>query len=246
MATRSLKLGLFVAAAVVAVAVARPVAAQLWQPAIGSPQIELQQPVQRLETPAPGSSPANPSPANPSPVNPSLANPSPASPPVPDGPGAAAPQTGERPAPWRRALYKTITFQAVANATDLLVFETLIGGHALVLGGFVVANAATAAGLYYGFEYLWQRDGPSLDETTELTLAKKSLLFQAVNSGRIFLLGYSLGASAAAASVLAGTVFVTDTAVYFGNEYVWDILRPTVPDIAEVPLTRSSVPVSMN
>ncbi len=231
MATRSLKLGLFVAAAVVAVAMARPVAAQLRQPASGSPQIELQQPVQRLEAPAPGSS---------------LANPSPASPPVPDGPGAAAPQTRERPAPWRRALYKTITFQAVANATDLLVFETLIGGHALVLGGFVVANAATAAGLYYGFEYLWQRDGPSLDETTELTIAKKSLLFQAVNSGRIFLLGYSLGASAAAASVLAGTVFVTDTAVYFGNEYVWDILRPTVPDIAEVPLTRSSVPVSMN
>jgi hypothetical protein len=236
MATRSLKLGLFVAAAVVAVAMARPVAAQLRQPASGSPQIELRQPVQRLEAPAPGSSP----------VNPSMANPSPASPPVPGAPSAAAPQTGERPAPWRRALYKTITFQAVANATDLLVFETLIGGHALVLGGFVVANAATAAGLYYGFEYLWQRDGPSLDETTELTLAKKSLLFQAVNSGRIFLLGYSLGASAAAASVLAGTVFVTDTAVYFGNEYVWDILRPTVPDIAEVPLTRSSVPVSLN
>lgn len=162
-------------------------------------------------------------------------------------PPAAAPlRTREPLQPWQRTLYKTVTFQAVANATDLLVFETLIGGHAIVLGGFVVANAVTAAGLYYGFEYLWQKEGPTLEETTPTTIAKKSLLFQAVNSGRIFLLGYSLGATAPAATALAGAVFVTDTAVYYGNEYIWDILRPTLPEVADAPLTPSSIPVSLN
>jgi hypothetical protein len=48
-----------------------------------------------------------------------------------------------------------------------------------------------------------------------------------------------------AAALLAGTVFVTDTAVFFANEYVWDILRPmsaAAPDPTTI--TASSVPVS--
>lgn len=161
------------------------------------------------------------------------------------GADAAMPELrGDLP-PWQRTLYKTITFQAVANATDLLVFDALIGGHALVLGGFVVANAATAAGLYYGFEYLWQQEGPSLAETDETTLVKKSLLFQSVNSGRIFLLGYGLGATAPAAAMLASTVFVTDIAVYYANEYVWDVMQPVgVVSSAPRKITSSSIPVS--
>jgi hypothetical protein len=162
-----------------------------------------------------------------------------------DGPSTLLPDLrGDLP-PWQRALYKTVTFQAVANATDLLVFDALIGGHPLVLGGFVVTNAATAAGLYYGFEYLWQQEGPSLEDTDETTLLKKSLLFQSVNSGRIFLLGYGLGATAPAAALLAGTVFVTDIAVYYANEYVWDIMRPIdVEASGKPPITASSIPVS--
>lgn len=150
---------------------------------------------------------------------------------------------GELP-PWQRALYKTITFQAVANATDVLMFDLVVGAHPVLLGGFFVANAATAAGLYYGFEYLWQQNGPTIENTTEMTLVKKSLVFQAVNSGRIFVLGYGLGATALAASTLAGAVFLTDTGVYFANEYVWDILRPIASDTPGAPLTPSSVPVS--
>lgn len=147
--------------------------------------------------------------------------------------------------PWQRTLYKTVTFQAVANATDLLLFDALIGGHAVLLGGFVVANAATAAGLYYGFEYLWQQEGPALADTDETTLLKKSLLFQSVNGGRIFLLGYGLGAGAPAAALLAGTVFVTDLAVLYANEYVWDIMRPMEVGMSRAPaITASSIPVN--
>lgn len=162
-----------------------------------------------------------------------------------DGAPAVLPDLRGDLEPWQRALYKTITFQAVANATDLLVFDALIGGHALVLGGFVVANAVTAAGLYYGFEYLWQQEGPSLAETDETTLVKKSLLFQSVNSGRIFLLGYGLGATAPAAAMVAGTVFVTDIAVYYANDYVWDIMQPVgLVSSEQRPITASSIPVS--
>ncbi|WPZ36001.1 hypothetical protein T8K17_07615 [Thalassobaculum sp. OXR-137] len=176
---------------------------------------------------------AQPAPAQPNPVHT-----------VPAEPSVLPDLRADLP-PWQRTLYKTVTFQAVANATDLLLFDTLIGGHAVLLGGFVVANAATAAGLYYGFEYLWQREGPTLAETDETTILKKSLLFQSVNGGRIFLLGYGLGASAPAAALLAGTVFVTDLAVFYANEYVWDVLRPLeVGSTAEPPITASSIPVS--
>ncbi|NQW09338.1 MAG: DUF2061 domain-containing protein [Alphaproteobacteria bacterium] len=144
---------------------------------------------------------------------------------------AAAPTsaTASIPAPlpaWQRTLYKTITYQAVSNAADLVLFDLLIGGGALATAGFFAANAVTTAALYYGFEYTWQTFGPPLDETTGRTLLEKTILYRGVNSSRIFVLGYVFGGGVGVATAFVAADFVTDTAVFVSNEYVWDILRP--------------------
>ncbi|NQW09339.1 MAG: DUF2061 domain-containing protein [Alphaproteobacteria bacterium] len=148
--------------------------------------------------------------------------------PAPDGlaPDGPAPD-GPAPLPvWQRTLYKTITYQAVANASDLVLFDLLIGGGTVVTAGFFTANAVSAAALYYGFEYAWQTLGPPLDQTTERTLLEKTILYRAVNSGRNFALGYTFGGGAGIATAFVAANFITDTAIFVTNEYVWDILRP--------------------
>lgn len=152
-----------------------------------------------------------------------------AEPPSTTAPAPAPTTTADTPTPlpvWQRTLYKTITYQAVANASDLVLFELLIGGGTVVTAGFFAANAVSAAALYYGFEYAWQTLGPPLDQTTERTLAEKTILYRAINSGRNFALGYSFGGGAAVATAFVVANFVTDTTIFVTNEYVWDILRP--------------------
>lgn len=145
-------------------------------------------------------------------------------------PNTAAPFTGaQTPVPlpmWQRTLYKTITYQTVLNAADLVLFELLIGGGTVVTAGFFATNALSAAALYYAFEYAWRTHGPTLDQTTERTLVEKTLLYQAVNSGRYFALGYGFGGGAAIATTFTVVNFVADTAIFAVNEYAWDILRP--------------------
>lgn len=127
---------------------------------------------------------------------------------------------------WQRTLYKTLTYQAAANAADVLVFDLLVGASAATTTGFLVANAATAAVAYYGFEYAWQNLGPSLDEANEQTIVEKTILYRFIGIGRNVTLGYLYGGSVATAGAFAGLNIVYDTSIFLTNEYVWDILRP--------------------
>lgn len=127
---------------------------------------------------------------------------------------------------WQRTMYKTITYQTLANVADLVAFDLLVGGTAATTGSFFALNAASAAALYYGFEYAWQSAGPSLDETTERTLVEKTILYRFINVGRNFALGYSFGGGAAVASAFGAANLVYDTTIFVANEYAWDILRP--------------------
>lgn len=135
-------------------------------------------------------------------------------------------ETGEDLPLWQRTLYKTLTYQAAANAADVLVFDLLVGASAATTTGFFVVNAATAAAAYYGFEYAWQNLGPTLDETTEQTIVEKTILYRFIGIGRNFTLGYLYGGGAVTAGAFAGLNIVYDTSIFLTNEYVWDILRP--------------------
>jgi uncharacterized membrane protein len=138
---------------------------------------------------------------------------------------ADAARDGDLPL-WQRTLYKTLTYQAAANAADVLVFDLLVGASAATTTGFIFANAATAAVAYYGFEYAWQSLGPGLDETTEQTILEKTVLYRFIGVGRNFTLGYIYGGGPLTAGAFAGLNIVYDTSIFLTNEYVWDILRP--------------------
>ena len=131
---------------------------------------------------------------------------------------------------WQRTLYKTLTYQAVANLSDVALYNLLIGGSAATAGSFFAANALSAAALYYGFEYTWQSLRPPPEETDAAVLAEKTVLYRVINSTRNFVLGYTFSGTLTAAGGFVVANFVTDTAIFVGNEYVWDIMEPsTIP-----------------
>lgn len=130
---------------------------------------------------------------------------------------------------WERTLYKTLTYQAAANLSDLVLYDLVLGGTAVAGAGFFVANAASAAALYYGYEYAWQIAGPPPEEKTHQTIAEKTILYRVFNSSRNFALGYAFGGSVPVAAGFVAANFVTDTAIFVANEYGWDVYRPAVP-----------------
>jgi len=138
---------------------------------------------------------------------------------------AAAESAGTLPV-WERTLYKTLTYQAVANLSDLALYNVLLGGTAVAGGGFFIANAASAAALYYGYEYTWQTLGPPPEETTHGTIAEKTIYYRLLNSSRNFTLGYTFSGSVAVAASFVAANFLTDTVIFVGNEYAWDVFRP--------------------
>lgn len=143
-------------------------------------------------------------------------------------PGARAQEAAAaEPLPtWERTLYKTLTYQAVANLSDVALYGLVLGGSATTGAGFFAVNALSAAGLYYGYEYLWQAYGPPPEEKTHQTVAEKTILYRAFNSTRNFTLGYVFGGSIATAVGFVAANFATDTVIFVANEYAWDLFRP--------------------
>lgn len=150
-------------------------------------------------------------------------------------PAAGAPAAGAPVAPipepdplpaWERTLYKTLTYQAAANLSDLALYDLVLGGTAAAGAGFFAVNAVSAATLYYGYEYLWQSYGPPPEEKTHRTVAEKTILYRVFNSTRNFTLGYVFGGSIATAVGFVAANFATDTVIFVANEYSWDVFRP--------------------
>lgn len=127
---------------------------------------------------------------------------------------------------WQQTFYKTVTYQAVVNAVDLALFHLLIDGGTVATASFFAVNAVSAAALYYGFEYAWQTLDPPLVQVADRSLAEKTILFQTINTGRYFALGYAFGGDIAIATAFAAVNFAADTAIFVVNEYSWDTLQP--------------------
>ena len=130
---------------------------------------------------------------------------------------------------WQRALYKTITYQAMGNISDLLFYQALVGGTPVMTGSFMVANAMTGFALYYGYEYTWDTFVPPPEDKTARSLLEKTVLYRALNTSKNFALSYAYSGSAALASVYVASTFVSDTVIFVGNEYLWNGLRPRDP-----------------
>jgi uncharacterized membrane protein len=127
---------------------------------------------------------------------------------------------------WQQTFYKTVTYQTAVNLADAVLFYGLLHANGPATLGFVVANAASAATVYYGFEYAWQTAGAILGPETEPSLAEKTTVFQTLNAGRFFTVSYAFGGGLVGSAVLTAAATAVDTAIFVTNEYSWGPIQP--------------------
>lgn len=129
---------------------------------------------------------------------------------------------------WKRAIYKTITNETMANIADVALFAVFFGATASTAAGFLAVNLATHTTVYYGHEVAWNYLGPEVTDENQLSIAtQKTVTYRIASAARHFALGSALGTGEAAAS-LAYTVAaeLVDATVYFTNETLWWMFGP--------------------
>lgn len=127
---------------------------------------------------------------------------------------------------WERTLYKTLTYQAASNLSDLALYGVLLGGSAAGSAGFVAVNLVSAMALYYTHDYAWETLGPAPEDKSHRTVAQKTATYRVAATAKNFALGYAFGGSAVAATAFVAAGAVADTVIFVGNEYAWDAFRP--------------------
>jgi len=137
----------------------------------------------------------------------------------------SAPAAAPLPA-WEQTLYKTLTYQAASNLSDLALYSALLGGSAAGSAGFVAVNLVSAMALYYSHDYAWETLGPGPEDKSHRTIAEKTVTYRLAATAKNFALGYAFGGNAFAATAFVAAGAVTDTVIFVGNEYAWDAFRP--------------------
>jgi uncharacterized membrane protein len=127
---------------------------------------------------------------------------------------------------WQQTFYKTVTYQTAINLVDAALFYGLVHANGPATVGFVAVNAASAAAMYYGFEYAWQTTGAVLGPEAEPSLVAKTTVFQTLNAGRFSTVSYVFGGGLIGSATLTAAATVLDTAVFMTNEYAWGPIRP--------------------
>lgn len=125
---------------------------------------------------------------------------------------------------WERSLYKTLTYESVANLSDLALSVALIGGTALG-SGFLTVNTASSVATYYAHEYAWSVLGPPPAEKTNATIAAKTFVYRIVSTTRNVAIGFAFGGAAGAVAAYAASVAFVHTGLYVANEYAWDFFE---------------------
>lgn len=131
--------------------------------------------------------------------------------------------SGPMPA-WERSLYKTLTYESVANLSDLALSIALIGGTALG-SGFLTLNTTSSIATYYAHEYAWAVFGPPPAEKTGQIIAAKTALYRVISTARNVAIGFAFGGTAGAVGANAASVAVVHTGLYVANEYAWDFVE---------------------
>jgi uncharacterized membrane protein len=132
--------------------------------------------------------------------------------------------------PWTYSFYKTLTYETVAAAGDMLYYATVMGGGATT-GLFTAANVVTEPATYYAHELAWNLYGPTPEEYARApyqTGTLKTVGYRVVSTTRDFVVAYAFTGSpwASAAFGLWGNLW--DPLVYVANEYAWVVYGPSV------------------
>jgi len=135
---------------------------------------------------------------------------------------------------WLYALYKTITYETVANLADIPLYTTVLAGAPGGTALFTAINVATAAAAYYGYEVAWNVYAPPLGDAPGAAVRQevvKTLLYRVVSSARNVALAYALTGSYGATLSFVLINNLVDTVIYVGNEYAWYRYGPPVATV---------------
>jgi uncharacterized membrane protein len=138
------------------------------------------------------------------------------------------------PSVWLYSLYKTITYETVANLGDIPLYSTVLAGAQAGTTLFTGVNVVTAFAAYYVYEVGWNLYGPPLGDSplsAIKTEIEKTLLYRVVSSARNVALAYAFTGSYAATFGFVVINNVTDTVLYVANEYGWYRYGPPVATV---------------
>ena len=112
---------------------------------------------------------------------------------------------------WTYSLYKTLTYEALANGADLILYATVLGGTVAASAPFLAVNALSAASVYYVHELTWNLLGPAPQTTAgavELGLTK-TLTYRVVGTAQHLAVAYAFTGDLWASLGYAAAVNVT-------------------------------------
>lgn len=151
-----------------------------------------------------------------------------------DPPGAPAQPAAEPTSVWLYSLYKTITYETVANLADIPLYSTVLAGAQASTALFTGINVASAAAAYYTFEVAWNVYGPSVTDPGASPIRleiEKTLLYRVVSTTRNIVLAYVLTGNTSATLSFVLINNLVDAVVYVGNEYGWYRYGPPIATV---------------
>lgn len=126
---------------------------------------------------------------------------------------------------WNRAVSKMVTFGALTNGWNLVMYGTLLGGSVASGPAYMAANAAVAAAGYYAHEIAWDWYGPA-GQLEPSEIGAKTVTYRGVGLARDLVLGAAFGGNLAAAVGFSLASEITDSTFYITNEVIWELTEP--------------------
>lgn len=127
---------------------------------------------------------------------------------------------------WERNLYKTLTYEVMANGFDIVLYGALLGGTAASAPAFLATNAVLSAAAYYIHETAWDLGFDDPQPLGDWTLAARAGTYRVVGSAKNYGLGLLFTADPMTAAGFTAVSAVADLSFYLVNDLAWSLYWP--------------------
>lgn len=127
---------------------------------------------------------------------------------------------------WERNLYKTATYELMANGFDVFLYGAVLGGTAAAAPAFLLTNAALSTAAYYSHETTWDLGFDDPRPLGGWTLAARTVSYRVVSTAKNYALGLMFTADPMTAAGFAAISAVADVSFYLINDVAWDAYWP--------------------
>ena len=127
---------------------------------------------------------------------------------------------------WERNLYKTLTYEVMANGFDIVLYGALLGGTAAQAPAFLVTNAVLSGAAYYLHETAWDIGSDDPQPLGGWTLPARATSYRVVSSAKNYGLGLLFTADPVTAAGFTAVSAVADLSFYLINDLAWSLYWP--------------------